>query len=175
MALNRPRQYTESLSFKKNKNPKRWGLYSNILSQMRFDRLMFCRYCSLYLSSHGYSHGVKFCISKSLQNSEIMLGDRKFSSEKSILIFYLLIRLVEGADMQRISKGQLMALLPFLIAVSDVISIKQQQTDLVPLIKVYSAWPEDLQHLFHTYATNQSMNPKGFNHIPQAHNENKMT
>lgn len=95
------------LLFQRNKGPKHQGLYSIVWSQKRLDRLMYWRFLRLRLTSHGSSKDYDLGLRKTLQNSELVFEDRKFSGEELNLIFDFFRRLVEEEDTLEIIDGQI--------------------------------------------------------------------
>lgn len=128
------------------------------------------RHYRLRLTSHGGSHTDTFRPRKPLQNLEAMFKDRTFSGEDPILIFDFWTRLVEEAETLEIFQGQLMVLLPYLLAGSAADQYQAAANgSRSGSIGAIFHWTEAVQHLVQRYETEQRITEaiENFNDIHQ--------
>jgi len=88
---------------------------------------------------------------KTLKNLELTMKEYKFSGEHAILIFDFLSRLVEEADTNGMSEGQLMVCLPHMLTKTAAQQYRAASNSSRSSGLKY--WPEAVQYLLRTYAT----------------------
>ena len=146
-----PPSFGEIAFGNRRKGPKHPNLDSLVPSEERFDRLLSYRYYRLHKTNANRSSATMTRLHKTLKNLELTMREYKFSGEDPILIFDFLSRLVEEADTNSMTEGQLMVCLPHMLTKSAAKQYRAACNSSRSAGLKY--WPEAVQYLLRTYAT----------------------
>ena len=143
--------YGEIPFHNRRKGPKHPNLNSIVPSEERYDRLLSYRYYRLQKTNANRSNASTTRLHKTLKNLELTMKEHKFSGEDPILVFDFLSRLVEEADTNGMSEGQLIVCLPHLLTKTAAHQYRAASNSSRSSGVRY--WPEAVQYLLRTYAT----------------------